>query len=171
MQCQKKKRDGNQCRARARSGQKYCALHAEPGEAAELGSKGGRRRAVYRPEITADNVLHELAKLAFFDPRKLFNPDGSPRHIAELDDDTAMALAGFEMIEQFEGSGDNRKHVGYLKKFKFVDKGQNLERLGRILGMFIERYMTDLPHDWDSHTIEEKRFYVKKGHWPEPDDE
>ena len=25
MQCQKKKRDGNQCRARARSGQKYCA--------------------------------------------------------------------------------------------------------------------------------------------------
>jgi hypothetical protein len=50
MQCQKKKRDGNQCRARARSGQKYCALHAEPGKAAELGSKGGRRRAVYSPD-------------------------------------------------------------------------------------------------------------------------
>jgi hypothetical protein len=50
MQCQKKKRDGNQCRARARSGQNCCALHAEPGKAAELGSKGGRRRAVYSPE-------------------------------------------------------------------------------------------------------------------------
>jgi len=39
MQCQKKKRDGNQCRARARSGQKYCALHAEPGKAAESGGE------------------------------------------------------------------------------------------------------------------------------------
>ena len=61
MQCQKKKPDGNQCRARARSGQKYCALHAEPGKAAELGSKGGRRRAVYSPdglqEFTAPEVL------------------------------------------------------------------------------------------------------------------
>ncbi len=50
MQCQKKKRDGNQWRARARSGHKYCALHAEQGKAAELGSKGGRRRAVYSPD-------------------------------------------------------------------------------------------------------------------------
>lgn len=50
MQCQKKKRDGTQCRASARSGQKYCALHLEPGKAAELGSKGGRRRAVYSPD-------------------------------------------------------------------------------------------------------------------------
>ena len=47
MQCQKKKRDGSQCGARARSGRKYCALHSEPGKAAELGSKGGRRRTVY----------------------------------------------------------------------------------------------------------------------------
>jgi hypothetical protein len=50
MHCQKMKRDGNQCRARARSGHKYCALHAEPRKAAELGSRGGRRRAVYRPD-------------------------------------------------------------------------------------------------------------------------
>ncbi len=50
MQCQKKKRDGNQWRARARSGHKYCALHAEQGKAAELGSKGGRWRAVYSPD-------------------------------------------------------------------------------------------------------------------------
>ena len=50
MQCEKNKRDGNQCLARARSGHKYCALHAEPGKAAELGGKGGRRRVVYSPD-------------------------------------------------------------------------------------------------------------------------
>jgi hypothetical protein len=67
MQCQKKKRDGAQCRARARSGHKYCALHAEPGKAAELGSKGGRRRAVYSPdalkEFTAPRSAADLRDL------------------------------------------------------------------------------------------------------------
>jgi hypothetical protein len=50
MQCQKEKRDGSRCGARALSGKKHCALHADPGRAVELGSKGGRRRAVYKPE-------------------------------------------------------------------------------------------------------------------------
>jgi hypothetical protein len=67
MQCQKKKRDGNQCRAHARSGQQYCALHAEPGKAAELGSKGGRRRTVYSPdglkEFTAPRTAADLRDL------------------------------------------------------------------------------------------------------------
>ena len=66
MQCQKK-RDGNQCGARARSGQKYRPLHAEPGKAAELGSKGGRRRAVYSPdslqEFTAPRTAADLRNL------------------------------------------------------------------------------------------------------------
>jgi hypothetical protein len=47
MQCKKKKRDGSQCRAPTLTGEKYCALHSEPGRAALLGSKGGRRRIVY----------------------------------------------------------------------------------------------------------------------------
>ena len=67
MQCQKKKRDGNQCRARARSGQKHCALHADPGRAAELGSKGGRRRTIYSPdalqEFTAPRTAADLRDL------------------------------------------------------------------------------------------------------------
>jgi len=40
MQCQKKKRDGKQCKARALAGKEQCALHAEPGRAKELGSIG-----------------------------------------------------------------------------------------------------------------------------------
>jgi hypothetical protein len=50
MQCQQKKRDGSDCRARALSGTNSCALHAEPGRAAELGRKGGHRRAIYAPD-------------------------------------------------------------------------------------------------------------------------
>jgi hypothetical protein len=47
MQCQHQKRDGKRCRAAALKLQTRCAIHAQPGRAAEIGSKGGRRRAVY----------------------------------------------------------------------------------------------------------------------------
>jgi hypothetical protein len=33
---------------------KYCPLHTAPGKAAELGSKGGRRRAMYSPDGLKD---------------------------------------------------------------------------------------------------------------------
>ena len=123
------------------------------------------KERIARLEVTADNVLHELAKLAFSDPRKFFKPDGSAIPIAELDDDTAMAVADFEMIEQFDGSGDDRRRVGYRMKFKIADKGQNLERLGRILGMLNERRI-DLPADWDSRNLEEQEYFAKHGFFP-----
>jgi hypothetical protein len=49
MQCHHKKRDGQRCGAPALTGQTRCAMHAQPGRAAELGSKGGRRRAICSP--------------------------------------------------------------------------------------------------------------------------
>jgi phage terminase small subunit len=90
-------------------------------------------------EITAEKVLQELAKLGFFDPRKLFNADGSPKPLHELDDATASAVAGFDVIELFEGTGDQKKSVGIMKKFRLADKGQNLERLGRHLKLFTDK--------------------------------
>ena len=50
MRCQKTKRDGSQCKASALGGKKLCALHSDPGKAAELGSKGGRRLTVFNPD-------------------------------------------------------------------------------------------------------------------------
>jgi hypothetical protein len=47
MQCHHKKRDGKRCGASALKGQTRCAMHAQPGRAAEIGSKGGRRRSIY----------------------------------------------------------------------------------------------------------------------------
>jgi hypothetical protein len=50
MRCQKTERDGNTCKASALIGKKYCALHSDVGRAAELRSRGGRRRTVFSPE-------------------------------------------------------------------------------------------------------------------------
>lgn len=90
-------------------------------------------------DITAERVLNEIAKLAFVDPRKFFNPDGSAIDITELDADTAAALASVKRFEEYEGAGKNRKFVGYTKEFRIADKGANLERLGKYLKLFTER--------------------------------
>jgi phage terminase small subunit len=87
-------------------------------------------------EITADMVLQEIGKLAFFDPRKLFNADGSMKLISEIDDRSAASLAGFDVCELFEGTGDQKHAYGLLKKVKLVDKTRNLEMLGRYFKMF-----------------------------------
>ena len=89
-----------------------------------------------RTSVTADRVLLEAARLALFDPRKLFNDDGSPKGITELDDDTAAAVAGIEVVEQFEGSGKDRVFVGYLKKYRIADKNSALEKLFRHHGLY-----------------------------------
>mgnify|MGYP000848301907 FL=1 len=89
-----------------------------------------------RTAVSSDRVLLEAARLALFDPRKLFNDDGSPKGITELDDDTAAAVAGIEVVEQFEGSGKDRVFVGYLKKYRIADKNSALEKLFRHHGLY-----------------------------------
>ena len=95
-----------------------------------------QREREQRTAVTADRVLLEAARLALFDPRKLFNDDGSPKGITELDDDTAAAVAGIEVVEQFEGSGKDRVFVGYLKKYRIADKNSALEKLFRHHGLY-----------------------------------
>lgn len=85
---------------------------------------------------SAARVLLEASRLATFDPRKLFFDDGTPKPITALDDDTAAALAGLEVVEEFEGSGDERKFVGYTKKYKVADKNSALEKLFKHHGLY-----------------------------------
>jgi phage terminase small subunit len=92
-----------------------------------------------RTGITADRVLQEYARLGFFDPRKLFHDNGQPKEISELDDDTAAALAGLDLVEIYEGTGEDRKFVGYTKKYKIADKKGALDSIAKHLGMFVDR--------------------------------
>jgi len=89
--------------------------------------------------VSIERTLQEYARLGYYDPRKFFSEDGSPKPIQELDDDTAAALAGFEVMEVWEGYGENREFVGYLKKFKLPDKRAALDSIAKHLGMFTER--------------------------------
>lgn len=93
------------------------------------------QKAMQRREITAERVLDEIAKVAFFDPRRLFRPDGSLRPMQELDDETAAAIAGLDVKTLFQ----DKCAVGELKKIKIADKLGGLTLLGRYLKLFTDK--------------------------------
>ena len=86
--------------------------------------------------VTKDNILREFARIAFVDPRKLFRSDGSPKPIEELDADTAAALAGLEVREEFEGTGQDRVFTGYTKKYRLANKMGALNSLAKYVQLF-----------------------------------
>lgn len=88
--------------------------------------------------ITLERTLREIARIGYFDPRKMFNKDGEPLPITELDDDTAAAVAGLDVLEEFEGHGEDRKLVGHVKKWKIAEKKGALDMLMRHLGGYAE---------------------------------
>lgn len=87
-------------------------------------------------EISTERILKERARLAFYDPRKLFDGDGKPIPIHLLDDDTAAALAGLDVHEEYAGTGEDRVFIGYTKKYKLPDKNSSLTALEKIKGMY-----------------------------------
>lgn len=88
-------------------------------------------------ELTTEAVLRNLSQAIFFDPRKLYRPDGTLKPVHELDDDTAQALAGFEVTEEVSGKGEDRV-VGFTKKVKWLDKNTAREQAMKHLGQYRE---------------------------------
>lgn len=82
-------------------------------------------------EITAERVLGELAKLAFYDPGKLFDESGDLLSIGAMDENTRAAIASMD-VEMREG----KSGATTVRKVRLADKGINLERLGKHLKLF-----------------------------------
>ncbi|GHC72712.1 hypothetical protein GCM10007320_08770 [Pseudorhodoferax aquiterrae] len=110
-----------------------CRLTGNPKVAALIAQRKHERAE--RVGVDAHRVLKEVARLALFDPRKLFDADGVPLPIHQLDDDTAAALAGLDVQEVRLGTGEGAERA-VVKKYKLADKGANLDRLMKHLGLF-----------------------------------
>ena len=82
--------------------------------------------------VSPVSVLREYARNGFSDIRKLFEKDGSLKHIHDLDDDIAAAVSSIEVVTKSVGHGE----VEYVAKVKLWPKNPALESLGKNLGLF-----------------------------------
>lgn len=92
-----------------------------------------RAEAINRMVLSAERTRLEIARIAYFDPRKMFDPSGRPLGITELDDDTAAVVAGLEVSEERDAEGNV---VGFVKKWKLADKNAALEKAVKIEGLY-----------------------------------
>lgn len=101
-----------------------------------------------RAEVTSDDILHELKKLAFVDISKAYNENGDLLSVHEMPEDIRKAIAGIDVFTevqyfdkgQTDENGDKVKEViGKTKKLKMNDKLKALELLGKHLKLFTEK--------------------------------
>lgn len=122
----------------------------------QVAIQAGMNKRAIRTEITQDRILTELAKLAFFDVRTLFNDDGSLKDVRDLDDDAAAAIAGIDVNEI---SSDDGK-ITITKKVKLLDRNSAIEKCMRHLGMFNDKQT--LKHEFGALTDEEINAKIAK---------
>jgi phage terminase small subunit len=79
------------------------------------------QESLQRLHMSRDEVLARVAMIGRADPRRLFTEGGTLRNPSELDDLGAATLAGFEVVEEFEGAGQDRVQIGWTKKVKLRD--------------------------------------------------
>jgi phage terminase small subunit len=117
----------------------------EPAVAAAIAD--WRERKQDELELTAELVLAELRKLAFYDPGNLYYRDGKRIPVHLLDDVTRAAVAMVEdettETETETGRNGKRKTVTRNQRVKMAEKGQNLERLGRYFKLFTDKVEHD----------------------------
>lgn len=101
---------------------------------------GHLSRLAEKADLKAERVIRGLCCSAFFDPRKLFNSDGSLKQVTELDDETAGGLASMEVEKLYEHFGKgNAKQIGTVTKIKCKDEIRALELLGKHFKMFTDK--------------------------------
>ncbi|APW38451.1 hypothetical protein RD110_15620 [Rhodoferax koreense] len=87
-------------------------------------------------DLTEDRIARELACIAFLDPRRLVDANGVSVPLHELDEDVAVALAGVEVVEEWAGTGDERKLVSRVRKYRIASKVDALDKAMRYRGLF-----------------------------------
>ena len=100
--------------------------------------KGMHQKADKDFNITVERVLEEYAKLAFFNPKELFDDEGKPIPIHMLKDDVAAVIAGLDIQDVYEWDDEEKckVFVGNCKKYKLTDKRSTLDSLSKTLGLF-----------------------------------
>lgn len=91
--------------------------------------------------IDAEYVLKRLVEIDQLDLLDIMHEDLSLKPLSEWPLSWRRTVSTVDVQELFEGSGDERAMIGFIKKIKGIDKVKNLELLGKhiAVGAFQEK--------------------------------
>lgn len=135
-------KDLNASKAAQRAGYKWpdkvgSQLLKHPAVKAALAASIGEKMELAGLEV--DRTLEEVRRLAFFDPIDLLEADGSVKQMKDIPEAVRSIIASFEIVELFEGTGENKHCYGLLKKIKFTDRQCALDKLMRYHSLYTDK--------------------------------
>ena len=89
-----------------------------------------------RISVDLNRTLFENARVGLSDIRRALTPGGEILDPGEWDDDTAHAVAAYEVKTTTRKDDDGMETVTVERKIKLWDKGAALDRLGKHLGFY-----------------------------------
>ena len=89
-----------------------------------------RKQLEQETGITRERIVREMARLAFFNVKNMFDDCGNPLPVSMLNDDVAAAINGIDVA----AIGNNDVGIGQVMKYKIPDKNKSLENLAKMLG-------------------------------------
>jgi len=131
----------------------------------------GKERARLANRETADSTLRRLELFAKCDKRRMFDAKGNQKEIRELDEDMAIAIKGYDFLNLYDGSGDQKHCYGQVVKIRFVDPLTATIKLGEHFGLFDKKpqVQVNILNEFYLRSKEELRYFIQHGKWPEPE--
>lgn len=108
--------------------------------------EAARKELVQRTQLRQEDVIAELKRVAFLDPRLVYGADGRPLPVKDMPEDVARAVA--EVSQEVEVEPDRETDDGMVvkgraraevKKLVFASKIKALELAMKHLGMLTDK--------------------------------
>lgn len=89
-------------------------------------------------QVSAKQVIDELARIAFFDVGLLYNDDGTLKEITQLDSNITRAIHSTK--QRIEKQGQDKEDWAEIKEIRTHDKLKALELLGKTIALFTDKH-------------------------------
>jgi phage terminase small subunit len=111
-----------------------------------------KTRLANKLQISQEMVLEGYRRLAFYDARKFYDENGNIKNVPDLDEETAFALSGMEVIEEKKFD----VVTGYIKKIKMSDRKGALDSICKVLGFNApDKIESDFTINWHEQLTDE----------------
>jgi len=129
-----------------------------------------------RVRKTAAEVIARWEAHAFPDIKGMFNNWGAFKDVAELTEEQAAMIVGFEVGEIYEGEGDQKQVVGGIKKVRLEPRLGYHKMLGQHHGLLPSApapptTQNNLQINFYSHTREDLEYFIQNGKFPDDTDQ
>lgn len=93
-----------------------------------------QKDAKKRNDVTIDRIIQELKLISFFDPKELYNNDGSMKEIKDMTEEVRRAIAEIKVEELIINAKVSKKKTSV----KMYSKLDSIEKFAKHLGFYLK---------------------------------